>query len=86
MIGKHAQNWDLERIATMDILLIQMALTELIEFQGIPVKVSMNEYIDLAKIFSTPKSSLFINGLLDKMVTELKENKTIVKTGRGLLE
>ncbi len=86
MIGKHAQNWDLERIATMDILLIQMALTELIEFQGIPVKVSMNEYIDLAKIFSTPKSSLFINGLLDKMVTELKENRTIVKTGRGLLE
>jgi N utilization substance protein B len=86
VIAKHAQNWELDRIATMDILIIQMALTELTQFPSIPVKVSMNEYIDLAKIFSTPKSSQFINGLLDKMVAELKEDKTIVKTGRGLME
>jgi N utilization substance protein B len=62
-----------------------MALTELIQFPMIPIKVTMNEYIEMSKIFSTPKSKLFINGLLDKLVDDLKEEKKIRKKGRGLI-
>jgi transcription antitermination protein NusB len=86
LIQEKAKNWEMDRIAVMDILLLKMALTELTEFQSIPVKVTMNEYIDLAKMYSTPKSKIFVNGILDKLIVDLKSQNKIVKTGRGLVE
>lgn len=86
MIDKHTRNWELERIATLDILLMKLALGEILFISNVPVKVSMNEYIDLAKEYSSPQSGRFINGVLDKMVAELKAENKIQKTGRGLLE
>ncbi|MDP4289931.1 MAG: transcription antitermination factor NusB [Bacteroidota bacterium] len=86
LVDQKAQNWDVERIAIIDILLLKMALAELIEFPSIPVKVTLNEYIELAKIYSSPRSNVFINGILDKLILELKENGRIVKSGRGLME
>lgn len=85
MIKSKTKNWELERIALTDVILIKMALTELIQFPTIPVNVTLNEYIELSKLFSTPKSKMFINGLLDKMVEELKAGKKIKKKGRGLI-
>jgi N utilization substance protein B len=85
MIRQKTKNWELERIALTDIILIKMAMVELMQFPSIPVKVTMNEYIELSKLFSTPKSKLFINGLLDKMVEDLKKDKKLKKKGRGLL-
>ena len=86
LISDKTKNWETERIAIIDILLMKLALTELIHFPGIPVKVSMNEYIEIAKEFSTPKSNLFINGILDKILAELKSAGKIRKSGRGLIE
>jgi len=86
LIIDKAHNWELERIAVMDVIILKMAIVELMEFPSIPVKVSMNEYIELAKIYSTPKSSQFINGLLDKILSTLVENNKVVKLGRGLKE
>ncbi len=86
LIKAKVKNWEMERIAIMDILLIKMALVELLEFPSIPIKVSLNEYIELAKMYSTPKSKIFVNGILDKLISELKEKKQIRKTGRGLME
>jgi N utilization substance protein B len=86
MIGEKTRNWEVERIAMMDVLLMKMAITELIHFQSIPVKVSLNEYIEISKLYSTPKSKVFINGVLDKLVVDLKEKELIKKTGRGLIE
>lgn len=85
MISLKTKNWELERIALTDIILIKMAMVELMKFPSIPVKVTMNEYIELSKLFSTPKSKLFINGILDKLVEDLKKEKKIKKKGRGLL-
>jgi N utilization substance protein B len=85
LIETRTRNWELERIALTDILLIKMALTELTSFSQIPVKVTMNEYIEISKQFSSQKSKLFINGILDKLVTDLVEEKKIRKTGRGLM-
>ncbi len=85
LIDARTRNWELERIALTDILLIKMALTELTQFSQIPVKVTMNEYIEISKQFSSQKSKLFINGILDKLVTDLTEEKMIRKTGRGLM-
>jgi len=79
------KNWDMDRIATIDKILIKMALAEVLEMPTIPVKVSLNEYIELSKYFSTPKSKVFINGILDKVVADLKEHGGIKKQGRGLL-
>lgn len=86
MIKEKAQNWELERIALMDIILMKMALTEAKEFSQIPTKVTLNEYIEISKFYSTPKSNGFINGILDKLFIELKESGEILKTGRGLLD
>ena len=86
LISDKTKNWEAERIAIIDILLMKLALTELIHFSAIPVKVSMNEYIEIAKEFSTPKSNLFINGILDKSLAELKTSGKIRKSGRGLIE
>ncbi|MFA6360375.1 MAG: transcription antitermination protein NusB, partial [Dysgonamonadaceae bacterium] len=78
-ITHHAENWDFERIAFMDVIIMQVAMAELYAFPTIPISVTLNEYIDLAKAYSTPKSSIFINGILDAVVTELKKDKTILK-------
>ncbi len=85
MIDLHSSNWDLERIAFMDILIMQLALTEFLYFPSIPTKVTLNEYIELSKYYSTDKSRNFINGILDKALKELKMSKQVVKTGRGLI-
>ena len=86
LIEEKVKNWEMDRIAVMDILIIKMALAELMEFPSIPIKVSLNEYIELAKMYSTPKSKVFVNGVLDKLIFDLREKKMIKKTGRGLLE
>ncbi|PCJ24612.1 MAG: transcription antitermination factor NusB [Flavobacteriales bacterium] len=86
LIAAKTKNWDVDRIAMVDILLMKMALTELIHFKSVPVKVTLNEYIELSKWYSTPKSKAFVNGVLDKLVTELKEKGELKKAGRGLLE
>jgi N utilization substance protein B len=85
-ISEKTKNWEAERIAIIDILLMKMALAELAHFSSIPVKVTMNEYIEIAKEFSTPKSNFFINGILDKILAELKIAGKIRKVGRGLIE
>ena len=84
-IRTNTKNLDLERIALMDILIMQMAIAEFIGFESIPTKVTLNEYLDISKIYSTSKSNLFINGVLDKIASQLKENNKIKKAGRGLI-
>ncbi len=86
LIADKTQNWDVERIAMIDILLMKMALTELLYFKSIPVKVTLNEYIELSKWYSTPKSKVFVNGVLDKLVAELKANGKLKKMGKGLID
>jgi N utilization substance protein B len=86
MISKKTQNWEPERIAMMDTLLMKMAIAEFINFNSIPVKVTINEYLEISKEFSTPKSNSFINGILDKILYELKADNIIKKVGRGLIE
>jgi N utilization substance protein B len=86
LIDDKAKNWEMDRIAIMDVLLIKMALVEILESPSIPIKVTLNEYIELAKSYSTPKSKIFVNGILDKLIVDLKDQKKIKKTGRGLLE
>ncbi|HXI00003.1 MAG TPA: transcription antitermination factor NusB [Sphingobacteriaceae bacterium] len=83
-IAQKTKNWEADRIAMMDTLLMKMAITELVHFPSIPVKVTINEYIELAKEFSTPKSNSFINGILDKILADLKKSGKVNKTGRGL--
>lgn len=85
LISSKTRNWDTDRIAAIDILLMKMAISEMMHFDQIPVKVTLNEYIDLSKEYSTPKSGQFINGILDKLVLQLKDEKKIVKVGRGLM-
>jgi transcription antitermination protein NusB len=86
LISEKTKNWEVERIALMDVILMKMAITELTNFQNIPVKVSLNEYIEISKTYSTPKSKVFINGILDKLVADFKADGRIKKTGRGLME
>lgn len=78
-------NWDVERIAIIDTVLLKMAICELLKFPSIPVKVTINEYLEIAKEYSTPKSSIFINGILDNLVKDFKEQNKLIKTGRGLI-
>lgn len=84
-IKKNTKNWDMDRIAFMDILIMQMAIAEIIGFSSIPTKVTLNEYLEIAKFYSTTKSNVFINGVLDKVVAELKDENKVKKTGRGLI-
>ncbi len=86
MIADRTKNWESERIALMDTILMKMAICELLNFPSIPVKVTINEYLDLSKDYSTPKSNSFINGILDKIMGDLKRNNVLKKTGRGLIE
>jgi len=79
------QNWDKDRIANIDFVLLQMAICEFQKFPSIPVKVTINEYIEIAKEYSTPKSNVFINGILDKLVKEYSDKGTLNKVGRGLM-
>jgi len=85
LVKEHSKNWDMERIAFMDILIMQLAISEFLYFPSIPTKVSMNEYIELSKFYSTEKSRNFINGILDKTLKDLKKSEKINKTGRGLI-
>jgi len=85
LINELAENWELDRIARMDILLLKMGISELQSFSSIPTKVTLNEYIEISKFYSTPKSNVFINGILDKAISRLTKEKKILKTGRGLL-
>jgi len=86
LIEENVKNWDIERIAFTDVIIIQLAITEIMEFPSIPTKVTFNEYIEISKFYSTPKSSTFINGILDKIINKLKTENQVRKTGRGLLE
>ena len=86
LVSAKASNWETDRIAFSDMILMKMALTEVRVFDQIPVKVTLNEYIEIAKAYSTPKSKNFINGVLDKIFIEMKTDGRIHKVGRGLLE
>ena len=86
LISSKTKNWDLERVAQMDLILMQMALSELLKMPNVPVKVTINEYIELAKYYSTPNSKNFVNGILDSLLIEFKRDGAIKKMGRGLIE
>ena len=85
IISRHTENWDLSRIALVDHIVLRMAISELITFEDIPPKVSINEAIDVVKRYSTPKSGQFINGILDAVLIDLQELGRLKKSGRGLV-
>lgn len=85
IIGRHTENWDLERIALVDRILLRMAICEILTFEDVPPKVSINEAIEIAKRYSTLKSGPFINGILDAVVLELQRDGRMKKSGRGLV-
>ena len=86
LVGANTSNWEKERVCVMDMIILKMALTEFCCFPYIPVKVTMNEYIEISKYFSTPKSKIFVNGILDRILKKLNEENAIVKKGIGLLD
>ncbi|MBD3628380.1 transcription antitermination factor NusB [Cyclobacterium sp.] len=86
LIAEKAKNWDVERIALTDRVILIMALTEMVNFPSIPTKVTINEYIDISKTYSTPKSKQFVNGILDTLSKELTDSGKIRKSGRGLID
>ena len=86
LVGANTSNWEKERVCVMDMIILKMALTELCCFPYIPVKVTMNEYIEISKYFSTPKSKIFVNGILDRILKKLNDENAIVKKGIGLLD
>jgi N utilization substance protein B len=86
LIANNTRNWEVERLALTDRILLEMAIAEMITFQNIPVKVTMNEYIELTKNYSTPKSRQFVNGILDVISKELKASGSMKKSGRGLID
>ena len=85
LIESKLDNWEDDRIAPLDSLILKMALCEFLEFPTIPTKVTINEYIEISKLYSTPKSKIFINGIIDKLLFDLTEKKKIQKKGRGLI-
>ncbi|MEJ7643296.1 MAG: transcription antitermination factor NusB [Chryseolinea sp.] len=86
LVASNTKNWEVDRLPLMDRMILEMAIAELLTFPHIPVKVSMNEYIELAKNYSTPKSRQFVNGILDVIVKELQEGGSLKKSGRGLID
>jgi N utilization substance protein B len=86
LISGKAKNWDIERLAMLDRIILKMAIAEMLHFPSIPVKVTINEYIELSKEYSTPKSKQFVNGILDATVAELTANNLLKKSGRGLID
>ena len=85
IIEKHLENWDFERVALIDRIVLRMAICELLAFDDIPPKVSINEAIEVAKRYSTPKSGKFVNGILDAVLLELQQEGQLQKSGRGLV-
>lgn len=85
-ISKTVKNWDVDRLAFMDMLIMQVSIAEAVEFKNIPIKVSINEFIEISKMYSTHKSSVFINGVLDTIFKSYMESGKIKKSGRGLME
>ena len=85
ILQKYSKNWESERLAKMDSLLMNLAITEAKEFSSIPLKVTLNEYIEISKYYSTPKSNGFINGVLDKIFEDFKKEGKLKKVGRGLI-
>ncbi|MEX0599236.1 MAG: transcription antitermination factor NusB [Rhodothermales bacterium] len=85
MIGRHTDNWDLSRIALIDHIVLRMAIAELLTFEDIPPKVSINEAIEVAKRYSSPKSGQFVNGILDAVLLDLQDGGKLKKSGRGLV-
>ena len=86
LLSGYTKNWDQDRLAKMDMILMNMAINEASEFSSIPIKVTLNEYIEISKFYSTPKSNGFINGILDNVFADLKKKGKINKTGRGLIQ
>ena len=86
IVAEKSKNWEIDRVALTDKIILEMALAEMMNFPSIPVKVTINEYIELSKLYSTPKSKQFINGILDVLSEELKKEGRIKKSGRGLLD
>ncbi|MEO1022559.1 MAG: transcription antitermination factor NusB [Bacteroidota bacterium] len=86
LISTHIQNWELNRLAIIDLLVLKQSIAEFLYFEDIPTKVTINEAIEIAKKFSTAKSGRFVNGILDAVLNDLKEEGRIKKTGRGLVE
>ena len=85
LISEHVSNWDMERLVATDLALIVMGITEAVTFETIPLKVTINEFVDISKYYSTANSRIFVNGLLDKMLQKMYREGTIVKSGRGLV-
>ena len=85
-IDRFTRNWDFDRIAFMDKIIMLAAMTELVQFPTIPVKVTLDEFIEISKYYSTPGSSVFVNGILDKAVVQLTQEGKIAKQGRGLID
>jgi len=85
IIKPRLKNWEEDRVAAVDLILLRMGVCEMLYFQDIPIKVTLNEYIELSKMYSTPKSHEFVNGILDTVVKELQKEGKIKKTGRGLM-
>jgi N utilization substance protein B len=85
MVAESVTNWEKERLFSTDVVLIVMGAAEAVTFPSIPVKVSINEYVEISKFYGTPKSRSFVNGLLDRIVQKLAEDGRINKSGKGLL-
>lgn len=85
MMKEYIPNWDMERLVMTDLLLVVMGIAEAVTFETIPLKVTINEYVDISKYYSTPNSRVFVNGLLDRMLQKLSKEGVIVKSGRGLV-
>ena len=79
LINKYLKNWDVDRIAKIDLVLMSLAISEIVNIDSIPIKVSLNEYIEIAKDYSSEKSNFFINGVLDKICKDFKKNKKLTK-------
>ena len=86
LIKAHAENWEFGRIALLDRVLLRMAITEFLYFEDIPPKVSINEAIEISKLYSTPQSGTFINGILDAVLAQLRDEGRLKKSGRGLVD
>jgi len=86
LIAQNTKNWEVDRLPLTDRVILEMALAEMVNFPNIPVKVTINEYIELAKEYSTPKSRQFINGILDVISKKMKESGAMKKSGRGLID
>ena len=86
IIAKYTKNWDISRVAITDRIILRMSLAEMMTFHSIPVKVTINEFIEISKNYSTPKSKQFINGILDVLSNELTSDGVIKKSGRGLID